>query len=329
MYELVHSLKLERVLSYMKNTTFQNLRIALVGKGAVGKSIYDALHQSCESIDVFDSSNIQDAFEQQYDLLIYAGVPGVKYVANANPSRDLEAMYVARDNISSIKATRKILISTIDAAFPFEHHSATAYGNNRRFLETLLIEHCQILRLPSLFGKHVCKNSWYDLMKDSFPATLDDSYFDKLRHELQAIQEADKSYSHFSIEKDSFSLVHYKPSKDAWSEAGLGLHIAVNPLTTMFWCNLASVGDALVYVYTHPDLVRFTAVSLFNALENGHAYTPMCFSQRELNELFGKSLPKYKSSLPFTDYSTVNLQNAIYLQPCTKSQFTKHKRKGR
>lgn len=141
-------------------------RIAVVGKGAVGQAIINGLTDEfgCRAR-VYDSSNIETAYENYFDLVIYAGVKASKIMADSRPGQDLRHCKRAYDTLCKIKADRKILISTIDASDTFR--SRSDYGKNRRNIERLILENAhhsnvQILRLPALYGSTVYKNSWYD-----------------------------------------------------------------------------------------------------------------------------------------------------------------------
>ena len=132
------------------------IQLAIVGKGAVGQAIANAyVPNPAYEVDIFDKSTIEHAFQKQYDILIYAGVPGIKYLANANPVEDMKAIQVARDNILNIDAKKKVLISTIDASFELGDSQASVYGIHRRMLENMVAHECRIIRLPALFGSTV------------------------------------------------------------------------------------------------------------------------------------------------------------------------------
>lgn len=141
-------------------------RIAVVGKGAVGQAIINGLTDEfgCRAR-IYDSSNIETAYEDYFDLVIYAGIKASKIIADSSPGQDLRHCKRAYDTLCKIKADRKILISTIDASDTFR--SRSDYGKNRRNIERLILENAhhsnvQILRLPALYGSTVYKNSWYD-----------------------------------------------------------------------------------------------------------------------------------------------------------------------
>ena len=150
----------------LKSRISECTRIAVIGKGAVGQAIINGLTDEfgCRAR-VYDSSNIETAYENYFDLVIYAGVKASTIMADSRPGQDLRHCKRAYDTLCKIKADRKILISTIDASDAFGDKSD--YGKNRRNLERLILENdyhsnVQILRLPALYGSTVYKNSWYD-----------------------------------------------------------------------------------------------------------------------------------------------------------------------
>lgn len=163
-------------------------RIAIVGRGAVGAAIYRSLEpyisENDLKVDCYHSENIDEIFDKNYDLAIYAGVRAFKGAAEANPTADLMHILKAADTFKRISASRKILISTIDAGLPDEE--ITAYGRNRRLLEDLVSDSfakTRILRLPALFGSTVTKNTWHDMMIGPENVKLNKSLEDEINLE--------------------------------------------------------------------------------------------------------------------------------------------------
>ena len=147
------------------------MKKALVGyTGFVGSNIYDA----GEFDAVYNSKNIEEAYGTNPDLLIYAGLRAEKYLANNNPSKDMDLIIQAEENITKINPKKLVLISTIDVfktPFNVDENSAIdidnlhAYGYNRYQLELWVKEKYRdalIIRLPGLFGKNIKKNFIYD-----------------------------------------------------------------------------------------------------------------------------------------------------------------------
>lgn len=168
--------------------------IAVIGKGAVGQAIINGLTDElgCRAR-VYDSSNIETAYEEYFDLVIYAGVKASKIEADKNPSNDLLHCKRAYDILSKIRSDRKILISTIDASDKFSHQSE--YGKNRRVLEELVMNsdqhaNTQILRLPALYGSTVYKNAWHDAVTGADDVKLVGSTADNIEQARNARPEA-------------------------------------------------------------------------------------------------------------------------------------------
>lgn len=146
----------------------------LVGyTGFVGSNIYD--NGTFDA--VFNSKNIEEAYELQPDLLVYAGLRAEKYLANNAPEKDYELIVQAQENIKKIAPKKLVLISTIDVfkspnlvdeASEIDTEDLHAYGLNRYKLECWVRENyadALIIRLPGLYGKNIKKNFIYDYIK--------------------------------------------------------------------------------------------------------------------------------------------------------------------
>lgn len=126
----------------------------------------------------FNSSNIEDIAGGDYDLVVCAGAPAEKWKANADPARDLAAIQRLADALLRARASRVVLISTVDVfANPagVDESSAVitqglhAYGRNRRLLEELVASRFDttIVRLPGLYGPGLKKNVIFDFLHDN------------------------------------------------------------------------------------------------------------------------------------------------------------------
>jgi len=147
-------------------------RTALIGAtGLVGGTL---LRQT-DFDDHFHSRNIEDIAGREYDLIVCAGAPAVKWKANKEPEADLANLERLMHALGRAKAKQVVLISTVDV-YPEpcdvdentpvdvpEHH---AYGKHRRLLERFVSERFDtlIVRLPGLFGKGLKKNIIYDFL---------------------------------------------------------------------------------------------------------------------------------------------------------------------
>ena len=71
---------------------------ALVGfTGFVGSNIANKYDFDC----VYNSKNIDEAYDTYPDLLVYAGLRAEKFIANNNPEKDMQSIKQAIENIKS------------------------------------------------------------------------------------------------------------------------------------------------------------------------------------------------------------------------------------
>lgn len=152
------------------------MRTALIGHtGFVGGN----LKKQYEFTDFYNSKNFQKMKEQEYDIVVCAGVSAVKWRSNKEPEKDLADIKSLEAVLETIHAGHFILISTIDV-YPIaqgrdedfdcssiENH---AYGTHREKFEMFCnqrFDNCTIVRLPGLFGDGLKKNVIYDLLNDN------------------------------------------------------------------------------------------------------------------------------------------------------------------
>lgn len=124
---------------------------------------------------LYHSTNVEQAFGSRPDLLVYAGLPAEKYLANTDPAADMALVEGAMKNIRSIGPRALVLISTVDVykepagkdeGAPIDTEGLHPYGLNRYRLEEWAGENFTdrlVLRLPGLFGKGLKKNFLFDL----------------------------------------------------------------------------------------------------------------------------------------------------------------------
>ena len=89
-------------------------RDVLVGStGFVGGNLLasHAFERACHSTD------IETAFGEPNDLVVYAGVPAAMFLANQDPAADLAVMEQARQNLRRLRPGKAVLISSI-ALYP-------------------------------------------------------------------------------------------------------------------------------------------------------------------------------------------------------------------
>ena len=126
----------------------------------------------------YNSKNIHTIGGKHYELLICAGVPAVKWLANKEPEQDRKALAGLRDNLSAVKVDKMVLISTIDVyPQPVDVDENTSinielcqpYGKHRLELEQFVAQRFDttIIRLPGLFGHGLKKNIINDFLHDN------------------------------------------------------------------------------------------------------------------------------------------------------------------
>ena len=167
------------------------MKTALVGcTGFVGGNL--AARHPFDGL--YHASNVADAFGTRPELLVYAGLPAAKYLANADPAADLAVCGAAAENMRRIAPERLVFISTVDVyarpqnvwedTFPDADNPA-AYGRNRALLEARVradFPQALIVRLPGLFGQGLKKNFLYDFIRVT-PSMLNAEMFARLAGE--------------------------------------------------------------------------------------------------------------------------------------------------
>lgn len=140
----------------------------------------------------YNSKNITEAYGTKPDLLVYCGVRAEKFLANAQPEKDLENIKEAFDNICRIEPKKLLLISTsdvykvpigVDENTRIETESLHAYGLNRYYLEQWVrrdFPDASIVRLPALYGEGLKKNFIFDYIQ-RIPPMLTVQKFEELR----------------------------------------------------------------------------------------------------------------------------------------------------
>lgn len=177
---------------------------ALVGyTGFVGSNLFE----TGEFDAVYNSKNIEEAFGTSPELLVYAGLRAEKYLANNAPTKDMELILQAEENIEKINPQKLVLISTVDVfkvpkgvdeSSVIETEGLHAYGYNRYMLETWVRKNfpdALIIRLPGLFGKNIKKNFIYDYI-NVIPYMLK-------REKLDELSTIDPTYKKYYVLQDN------------------------------------------------------------------------------------------------------------------------------
>ena len=132
---------------------------------------------------LYNSKNIEEIKNKNFNLVICAGAPGTKWIANKNPEADLASIQKLMDNLKTIKCNKFVLISTIDVysqpLIGYDEDSSiddsqlTAYGQHRHLLENFAEDNFDslIIRLPGIYGHGLKKNVIFDLL-NNIPVTV-------------------------------------------------------------------------------------------------------------------------------------------------------------
>lgn len=152
------------------------MKDALIGhSGFVGSTLLRQRHFDA----LYRSTNTQDIKGGEFDLVVCAGAPAQKWLANKEPEADRRTIEGLVSCLESIRARRFVLISTVDVfREPLGVDESTevdttdlhAYGRHRRMLESFVQSHFEqslIVRLPGLVGPGLRKNVIFDFLNDN------------------------------------------------------------------------------------------------------------------------------------------------------------------
>lgn len=133
--------------------------IGIIGSnGLVGSYLKNLVEYDHE----FNSNNIQDIKDINFDRIYISAPTGNRPTVNADPTADLENIHWLIDCLQTASIKTIILIGTVDSVI----RNHLPYGSNRLYLENQikhLYEDTYILRLSSLIHKNITKNMLYDL----------------------------------------------------------------------------------------------------------------------------------------------------------------------
>lgn len=142
---------------------------ALIGNGFIGSILKEQLNFDV----IYDSKNIEEMCRKEFGDVWCAAPSGSKWLANKNPSIDYLSVNKLAEAISTIKAKRFFLISTVDVlGAPASGNEDSVcspvceYGRNRRHLECVVstrFEKHLIVRLPGIVGGNPKKGPLFDL----------------------------------------------------------------------------------------------------------------------------------------------------------------------
>ncbi|MEX5411182.1 pyridine nucleotide transhydrogenase [Atlantibacter hermannii] len=152
------------------------MKKALIGfTGFVGTTLmkqtqFDAFYRS---------TNIEDIKGKKFDVIVCAGAPAQKWLANADPQGDRNKIDSLINCLDNVECDHFILISTVDVFKKpdavdentvIDEDNLHAYGLNRYHLEKFVAQKFPrhlIVRLPGLVGPGLRKNIIYDFLHEN------------------------------------------------------------------------------------------------------------------------------------------------------------------
>lgn len=123
----------------------------------------------------FNSTSIGTLAQNRYSLIVCAGAPAQKWIANRDPEADRLRLSSLMQAIREVECQRFVLVSTVDVYLnpfgvdedvPVDETGLHAYGRHRLEIERLVASRFEdhlIARLPGLVGPGLRKNAIYDL----------------------------------------------------------------------------------------------------------------------------------------------------------------------
>ena len=149
---------------------------ALIGfSGFVGSTLLKQAHFSA----LFRSTNIHEIENREFNIVVCAGAPAQKWIANRDPADDRKKIDSLINHLRTTKCKKFILISTVDVFkepigvdefTPVDESGLHAYGLHRRLLEKFVEQHFSshlIVRLPGLVGPGLRKNVIFDFLNNN------------------------------------------------------------------------------------------------------------------------------------------------------------------
>jgi len=195
---------------------------ALIGfSGFVGSTLLRQANFSA----FYRSTNIHEIKNQEFDVVLCAGAPAQKWIANRDPVDDREKIDSLISHLRTIKCKTFIHISTVDVfkepigvdeSTPVEESGLHPYGLHRRLLEKFVVQHFPnhlIVRLPGLVGPGLRKNVIFDFLNSNNLHAIDSrgvfQFYPmvNLWYDIQRALEADLSLVHLTAEPISVADV--------------------------------------------------------------------------------------------------------------------------
>jgi dTDP-4-dehydrorhamnose reductase len=133
----------------------------------------------------YRSTNISEISGRSFNVVVCAGAPAQKWIANQDPQGDRAKIEGLIANLRSVACRKFILISTVDVfgrpigvdeSTPVDTSGLHAYGLNRRRLEEFVQEQFAdhlVVRLPGLVGPGLRKNVIFDFLNGNNLSNID------------------------------------------------------------------------------------------------------------------------------------------------------------
>ncbi|MBV4454529.1 MULTISPECIES: NAD(P)-dependent oxidoreductase [Pseudomonas] len=134
---------------------------------------------------LYRSTNIGEIENRHFDVVVCAGAPAKKWIANKDPEGDLQKIEMLIARLKTISCKMFILISTVDVfkqPFGVDEDSIVAeeglhaYGLHRRMLEVFVQDNFTnnlVVRLPGLVGPGLQKNVIFDFLNNNNVSSID------------------------------------------------------------------------------------------------------------------------------------------------------------
>lgn len=152
------------------------MKNALIGfSGFVGSTLL----KQASFTDLYRSTNIHTIDNAEFDVVVCAGAPAQKWLANQDPEGDRQKIESLMQHLSTIRCKQFILISTVDVfkqslgvneSTPVDEDGLHPYGLHRRWLEKQVAQQFEqhvIVRLPGLVGPGLRKNIIFDFLNEN------------------------------------------------------------------------------------------------------------------------------------------------------------------
>jgi hypothetical protein len=152
------------------------MRNALIGfTGFVGTTLL----KQAKFESLYRSTNVCDIEGQSFEIVVCAGAPAQKWIANREPEADRQKIDGLIAYLKTIQCKTFILISTVDVfkdSMGVDEETLVnesglhPYGLHRRLLEKFVESHFPfhlIVRLPGLVGPGLRKNVIFDFLNDN------------------------------------------------------------------------------------------------------------------------------------------------------------------